>query len=33
VQDHLAHTFEKVGVHSRRALIKRLYFESVYPAQ
>jgi DNA-binding CsgD family transcriptional regulator len=33
VQDHLAHTFEKVGVHSRRELIKRLYFESVYPAQ
>lgn len=33
VQDHLAHIFDKIGVRSRRELIKRLYFESVYPAQ
>jgi DNA-binding CsgD family transcriptional regulator len=33
VQDHLAHIFDKVGVRSRRELIKRLYFESVFPAQ
>jgi ATP/maltotriose-dependent transcriptional regulator MalT len=31
VQDHLSHIFEKVGVRGRRALVKRLYFESLYP--
>jgi DNA-binding CsgD family transcriptional regulator len=31
VQDHLSHIFEKVGVRGRRALIKRLYFDSLYP--
>lgn len=25
IQDHLKHIFEKVGVHSRRALVERLY--------
>jgi DNA-binding CsgD family transcriptional regulator len=32
VQDHLSHIFEKVGVRGRRALVKRLYFDSLYPA-
>jgi DNA-binding CsgD family transcriptional regulator len=32
VQDHLSHVFEKVGVRGRRALVKRLYFDSLYPA-
>lgn len=31
VQDHLSHVFEKVGVRGRRALVKRLYFDSLYP--
>jgi DNA-binding CsgD family transcriptional regulator len=31
VQDHLSHIFEKVGVRGRRALIKRLYLDSLYP--
>ena len=31
VQDHLSHIFEKVGVRGRRALVKRLYFDSLYP--
>jgi DNA-binding CsgD family transcriptional regulator len=31
VQDHLSHIFEKVGVRGRRALIKRLYFDSLDP--
>jgi DNA-binding CsgD family transcriptional regulator len=29
VQDHLSHIFEKVGVRGRRALVKRLYFDSL----
>jgi DNA-binding CsgD family transcriptional regulator len=32
VQDHLSHIFDKVGVRGRRALIKRLYFDSLFPA-
>jgi DNA-binding CsgD family transcriptional regulator len=31
VQRHLANVFEKVGVRSRRALVKRLFFENVLP--
>jgi DNA-binding CsgD family transcriptional regulator len=31
VQDHLSHIFDKVGVRGRRALVKRLYFDSLYP--
>jgi len=29
VQDHLSHIFEKVGGRGRRALVKRLYFDSM----
>jgi DNA-binding CsgD family transcriptional regulator len=32
VQAHLSHIFDKVGVRGRRALVKRLYFDSLYPA-
>lgn len=32
VQDHLSHIFDKIGARGRRALIKRLYFDSLYPA-
>jgi DNA-binding CsgD family transcriptional regulator len=32
VQDHLSRIFDKVGVRGRRALVKRLYFDSLYPA-
>lgn len=32
VQDHLSHVFDKVGVRGRRALVKRLYLDSLYPA-
>ena len=32
VQDHLSHVFDKVGVRGRRALVKRLYFDSIHPA-
>jgi len=32
VQDHLSHIFDKVGVRGRRELVKRLYFDSLYPA-
>ena len=31
VQDHLTSAFDKVGVRGRRALIKRLFFENLYP--
>ncbi len=29
VQDHLSNVFEKVGERGRRALVKRLYFDSL----
>ncbi|HEU0028108.1 MAG TPA: helix-turn-helix transcriptional regulator [Ktedonobacterales bacterium] len=31
VQDHLSHIFDKVDVRSRRALVKRLYFDGLSP--
>lgn len=31
VQNHLRRVFEKVGVHSRRGLVKRLFFDNIYP--
>ena len=31
VQDHLSHAFDKVGVRGRRALLKRLFFDNLYP--
>ena len=31
VQDHLSNVFEKVGVRGRRALVKHLYVESLFP--
>lgn len=32
VQAHLSHIFDKVGVRGRRALVKRLYLDSLYPS-
>ena len=32
VQDHLSNVFDKVGVRGRRALLKRLFFDNLYPA-
>jgi DNA-binding CsgD family transcriptional regulator len=31
VQDHLSNAFDKVGVRGRRALLKRLFFDNLYP--
>lgn len=31
VQRHLSNIFEKVGVRSRRELLKRLFFENLLP--
>jgi DNA-binding CsgD family transcriptional regulator len=31
VQKHPQNVFEKVGVRSRRALVKRLYLETIFP--
>jgi DNA-binding CsgD family transcriptional regulator len=31
VQEHLSHVFDKVGVRGRRALLKRLFFDNLYP--
>lgn len=32
VQDHLSNIFDKVGVRDRRALVKRLYLDAIFPA-
>jgi DNA-binding CsgD family transcriptional regulator len=31
VQEHLSNVFDKVGVRGRRALVKRLFFDNLYP--
>jgi DNA-binding NarL/FixJ family response regulator len=31
VQKHLQNTFDKVGVRSRQALVKRLYLDTLFP--
>ncbi len=31
VQEHLCSTFDKVGVRDRQALVKRLFFDNIYP--
>jgi len=30
-QDHLSNVFDKIGVRGREALIKRLFFDNLYP--
>ena len=32
VQEHLSNVFDKFGVRSRRALVRRLFFDNLYPA-
>ena len=31
VQEHLSNVFDKVGVRGRRAVVKRLFFDNIYP--
>jgi len=31
VQDHLCSAFDKIGVRDRRALVKRLYLDAIFP--
>jgi DNA-binding CsgD family transcriptional regulator len=31
IQEHLSNAFDKVGVRGRRALVKRLFFDNLYP--
>ena len=31
VQEHLSNAFDKVGVRGRRALVRRLFFDNLYP--
>ena len=31
VQEHLCGAFDKVGVRGRQALVKRLFFDNIYP--
>ncbi len=31
IQEYLSHVFDKVGVRGRRALLKRLFFDNLYP--
>ena len=31
VQEHLCSAFDKVGVQDRQALVKRLFFDNIYP--
>ena len=31
VKDHLSNIFEKVGVRGRRALVKQLYLDTIFP--
>jgi DNA-binding CsgD family transcriptional regulator len=32
VQDHLSNIFDKVGVRARKALLKRLFYDNLYPS-
>ena len=32
VQNHLSHVFDKVGVRDRRALVRRLFLDGLYPS-
>jgi len=32
VQDHLSNIFDKIGVRGRKALVKRLFYDNLYPS-